>query len=457
MISKIKSFFSNETKSKPLSIVDLLGYHSCDQYGWYEIRAHQAWRYVNSVAPLGRGIRIISNEFASIVPVVRDIETEEIVTTPNKSTQLFLDLLERPNFDKTRREFMYSLCSSYLATGEIYIMCTGITRPQELYYFNPAYVHVNPGPGGVPKSITYNDSFQAIKFMPKEDGASFQFVSPDSSKKVYQIADFNPKYSNEQRGLSRLCPIYYEIEQYIRTSIHNISTLRKGARPSGILTIDSNMTLEQRSNTRKQINAFYGGEGNVGNVMVVDGGKEFKQLSLTNKDMDFANLKLQTKQACYEALEIPASFYDNSASSFNNKDIDRVNIYDFAVLPIANRIFEELTYIMHQQQPDTQGVALSYNLIDIPALQSRFNEQIKKKADMGIFMINELRDESGDESIGPEGDVLYQPRSLTPVGTEASNTSFTAQKRFREILKKRGFTDLQIKAYEESYKENAGR
>ena len=61
----------------------------------------------------------------------------------------------------------------------------------------------------------------------------------------------------EQRGVSRLSPVYFEIEQYIKTSIHNISTLRKGARPSGVLTLAAGTSKEQKEYLRKQVTAFY--------------------------------------------------------------------------------------------------------------------------------------------------------------------------------------------------------
>ncbi len=449
MFRGLKSFFIREKKAKPLSFYDVFGYYSSSKYGWYEVRANQAWHYMKSIAPIGRGIRIIANEFSSIEPIARKADTFDIVE-PKKSVKLFLDLLTRPNFDKTMKEFMYSLCASYLVTGEIYIMVTGINQPQELFFLNPAFIHVMPGTNGIPVSIKYQDSYRSYFFKTEEKDASFQFVSPNGEKRLYQIVDFNPRYSDEQRGLSRLSPVYYEIEQYIRSSIHNISSLRKGARPSGVLTVDGVLTKEQRDYTRDQVMAFYSGEQNVGNVMVMDGGKEFKQLSMTNKDMDFATLKTQVKQTLYESLEIPASFFDNSASTFNNKITDRMSLYDFAVLPVANRIYEELTYIMHSALPDTRDSILSFNQNDIPALQSRFIEQTKKKADTGVFLINELRNEAGEDSIGPEGDVLYQPNSLVPVGSDP--ISAVATKRFREILKDRGYSDEQIKSYEGAYR-----
>jgi len=451
-----------EQKSKALSLFDFVGCDFVNHFGWYEIRAHQAWRYMKSIAPIGRGVRIVCNEFASINPIIRDRETLEIINDPSPNAQLFLDLIKRPNFDKTFREFMFSLCSSFIVTGEIYIMCTGVNKPQELFFFNPGFINVVPGSNGIPKSISYNDSFQSFFFKPEESGANFEFRSSDGSKKIYQISDFNPRYANEQRGLSRLSAVYYEIEQYIRTSIHNISTLRKGARPSGVLTLASAATKEQKDYLRKQISAFYSGDQNAGNVMVLDGGKDFQQLSISAKDMDFEKLKQRVNQALYEALEIPASFYDNSASTFNNKESDRLNLYDFAVLPIADRIYDELSYIMHQQLPDTQDVIVSFNLQDIPALQPRFNAQLKAKANIGVSLINELRNQAGDESIGPEGDVLYQPLSLVPVGTspivpsnEKSQASIIATKRFRDILKRKGFTDTQIKEYEKFYAQGA--
>ena len=99
---------------------------------------------------------------------------------------------------------------------------------------------------------------------------------------------------------------------------------------------------------------------------------------------------------------------------------DRINLYIFSVLPIADRLFEEYTKALLPRYKDGDSWELSYVKRDIPALESMFAEINLKKTQSGVFTINELRKEYGLDSIGSEGDTLYQPVNLAPVGTSVS-------------------------------------
>lgn len=411
----ITSFFKKSLRNPNFDLLD----YTMLSGDWSIIRAAMAWNYYREVQPINRGVNLISQEFSSIPVVVINKRSREVITEPTNGivASQVLKLFKNPNDDKTGKEFNKAQCSSYVVAGESYIKTTGLTSLQEMYWCNSANIIVTPSSRGVPSKISYNRFGSVEEYELNEDG---RYRTSDGTKEIYQIVDFNPKYEQEQMGFSRLSSVYYEIEQYRKGNIHNISSLEKGARPSGIGMLDAEATPEQVDSVREQIKAFYSGSANSGNVIVTNSMKSFKELSLTNKDMEYTALNKIARNSLYETLEIPASFYDNKSSTYNNKTTDRINLYIFAVLPIADRLYEEYTKALMPRYKDGDMWEISYIKRDIPALAPMFAEANLKKAQSGVFLINELREEYGLDGIGSEGDTLYQPDNLAPVGASVS-------------------------------------
>lgn len=425
---------------------DFFGYRDLNGSGWHEIKAALAWGYYAQVAPLARGANLITNELSSIEYVIRRKGSDEIIReTDAAPVAKVLRLLNNPNPDKTGDEFIKENGLAYLVCGEVYIVTAGITGPVDMFYVNPAEVIVESDGRMMPLTIRWVNEMGNIAFTRQPDG---QYVSADGSKKIYQVMDFNPFYrQGNQRGFSRLSSAYFEIEEYIQGKIQNISMMKRGARPSGALICEDDVSKEQIEIMKDQIKRFYSGGENAGNVMVLSKGREFKPMSMTNKDMDYATLNKNAAGTIYEILEIPQSFYSNDASTYNNKQTDRANLYIFAVIPLAKRLCEEWTkFLIPQFGMGDKGYYITFIEKEISALEPLFDDSNLKKSQSGVFTINELRARYGLPDIGPEGDIIYQPLNLVPVGDEQQPAQQAAVKKALEIrLKAKNYSDVQIK------------
>lgn len=419
MVKKFLGLF--QKKSLRTEPFDLLGLLDFAGMGWHEVRAALAWNYYAKVSPINRAVNLIANEAASLEFVIKNVKTDEYIRRGDAApVARLLDKLSSPSNMVSQSEFIKSVVASFLVCGEFYICVTGITEPQEIYFVNPSKVIVLFDGGLTPSGFTWTEESGTIEFKRQMDG---QYISTDGTKRFYQSIDFNPFYTtSNQRGFSRLSSIYYEIEQWIQGMLHNISNLKRGARPSGALMCEDDITPEQVNSIKEQIIKFYSGSVNGGNVMVLSKGRDFKQLSLTNKDMDYSGMVKQIRDTIYQELEIPASFYDNSASSFNNKMNDRINLYIFALLPVMRRVCEEFTeflipmYIKGDKDRSTYRVEIIEK--EIPALEPMFDEANLKKSQSGVFTINELREKYGLDDLGEDGDTVYQPVNLVPIGSD---------------------------------------
>lgn len=436
---------SNLTRSD-LSGNQLLTYDLFNRLGWHDVKATLAWSYWAQVQPIKRATNLLSNEFSSIDFVLFDKQTKEFIKEfdPRIPESRVLNNLKMPNGNKTAKEFKKSNFASYIVTGESYIMITGMTDIQEIWWINPSDVTV----------FSENDNFYPDRFVLTFPNGSMTFnrdqdnryFTSNKGQELYQIIDFNPFFKiGNQRGFSCLSSIFFEIEQYISGNVHNISQLKKGARPSGILLTEESITSDQIQEMKKQIRSFYQGSHNTGNVMVMSRGREFKELSISNKEMEYSKLNATNKQAIYDLLEIPPSFYDNSAATFNNKMQDRINLYLFGVLPQARRLAEEFTKAFMPRFKNGDRYEITFIEKTIPALELMFDESNLRKANSGVFTINELRERYGLEDIGTPGDVLYQPFNLVPVGSTVDTEA--SQNKMKEVLEQKyKYNPEQVKA-----------
>ena len=413
----LDNFAFSRMKKKSLNLNELLGYSTLNSFDWHDVKATLAWYYWAKVHTIWRSTNLISQELASIKPIIINNKTKEIYREYDSRIPATypLKLLIEPNSDTTHIEFITSNIESLLVTGETYIITGGLKEPVQMFWQNPNEINIISDNFYMPKQIIVNNPTDTIIFTRNDN--DYRYYTSDGLRQIYQIIDFNPfyKYGN-QRGFSRLSPLFFSIEEYIKGNLHNINMMRKGARPSGVLTVDDTITNDQLLSIKDQVNKFYSGVENSGNLMVLNNGREFKTIDISNRDMEYSELNKIAKQNVYEVFEIPSSFFDNATSTYNNKLNDRINLYIFAIIPLALRLYGELTKLFYYDKNKYRDYEISFLIKEIPALEAMFDDSNLRKSQSGVFTINELRERYSLEDIGTEGDIVYQPMNLLPVG-----------------------------------------
>jgi hypothetical protein len=156
--------------------------------------------------------------------------------------------------------------------------------------------------------------------------------------------------------------------------------------------------------------------------MFLNGGFKYDNQSMSNKDMDFLELKKEVANAIYKNLKIPLALVNTETMTLDNVTRSMLMFYDNAVLPIANRIFNELSNFLLPRYGNNDNLILTYDEGDIIALEPRRNEQLKVLKDMGIFTINQLRAKVGaDPLVG--GNAIYGQSSQIPMATDPDDES----------------------------------
>lgn len=383
--------------------------------GRQSVSFYECIRYYQQCAPLFTAIQLISDEVSGITPFLYDRNTNQY----NKKDPL-LKLLSFPNLDVTGSEFLEQVSCFFLITGNCFIVATGSSNKpaKELFVIPPQYVSLLPGEDGYTETITVNwDYTQPEVFERKEVDGRLRFYNGDD-KEIWHIKEFNPMMgSNNLYGMPKLMPIFYEIEQYMNSSVHNLSLLVRGARPSGALVSQEPLTDDQFMRLEEQMSRYYTGAHQTGKVMLLENGIDFKEMSISNKDMDFMELKKNVTNTIYNALKIPLPTVSPDHMTMSNMDSGKLNLYDNAVLPLTNRIFAELSnFLLHRYTQD-KNIIITYSDDEITALQPRRNDDLVKIKSVGVLTINEIRKQMGYEPL-QGGDSLFGTTNDIPIAQD---------------------------------------
>ena len=386
---------------------------------YLSVTPERALRYYETVAPVNTAVSMIAGEASAMDLAVMSSDGEDLIYD-----HPVLDLLKTPNADTVQEEFLKQISVFFQSTGNAFVLATGpVNRPPlELYAVNPTAVELVKGKDGYTDIMkVYGDQGVVSSFTRKEVDGRFRFFDREDAE-LWHIKDFHPGYGRGQLwGLSQLTCISVEIEQYIEASIHNLSLLKRGARPSGAVKVNEMLTDEQYQRLQQQLERFYSGSTNAGRSMILEGG-DFVQMSQTNRDMDFATLKSEITKTIYAALGVPIALVTTEASTFNNLETAKLMFYDNAVLPLIDRILDELTAFLMIRFDRTGTLRLVYDVSTVEALEPRRNEEIQKLQAAGVLTINEIRKQMGFDPL-KGGDTIYINSSLMPLedgGLDAS-------------------------------------
>ena len=381
-------------------------------------------RYYEQVGPLADAIDKVAQEFSTIRPRVWDKKANKFIEHPID------DLLNYPHAEMSREEFLFGLCAFYLLTGNAfpYITLDSRGQPLELNMYLPQHTVMNASSeDGFLGRIQVNNIIDNDVFTRIEDFRRFRYVDKDENSELWPIRRFNPRRSsNNLYGTSPIASIFYEIEQYIASSKHNLSLLKRGARPGGVFSTVTDMPLsdEQFERMQKQIDQYYVGENNAGRPLLMENTK-YEESIVNNKDMDYSTMRKNIQAMIYNRLNIPLPSISGENMTLANMDVAKLNLYDNAVIPVTQTLFGQLGRFLFPRFDDrkrAEQLELRFDQGEIPALQLRRNEVVKLRKEVGVNTDNELRAHLGDEPI-TGGDVVYKPTNMVPVGIDEDDVA----------------------------------
>jgi HK97 family phage portal protein len=327
-----------------------------------------------------------------------------------------LDLLHSPNLAQSRNEFMIWLTTLYLVSGNSYVYGNGLVAspnkpPEELQLLNPGKMTVERNPRGyLPLKYEYT---------PTASGTAFAYPVDQITGRsaVMHLKSVNPL--NEWYGLSPLIAAAYGIDILNAGSKWNKKLLDNDARPSGALVVKdaegkpATLTEEQFSRLREEIDSKFSGANNAGKPLLLEGGLEWQEFSLSPKDLDFLNGKYASARDVAMALGVPSQLLGIPGdSTFANMEQAKVTFWTDTVIPTLCLFLEGFNRWLTPLYGD--DLYLYYDEEMIPALEPLRKQKADRINASGYMTVNEKRLAMGlDEIEG--GDTVLVPSSTIPL------------------------------------------
>ena len=149
-------------------------------------------------------------------------------------------------------------------------------------------------------------------------------------------------------------------------------------------------TPDQENSLKSEIDNTFSGESNSGRP-IIGNDVDYIPFGMTNKDMDYIEGRKQLKEEIYNRLKIPLSLINSNALSLANMEVASLQLYDFSILPLADKIFTILTTNVLKSYDNSENLILTYDPITIPALKERTIEELTKISKFNVLTDNELR------------------------------------------------------------------
>ena len=224
-----------------------------------------------------RCVRMVAEAAASVPWLVYE-GREEAIDHP------LISLIERPNPLDTSASFIEAICANLLLYGNAYVESVLIDEElRELYALRPDRMSIEAGRNGWPAAFIYRALGQEARYEMRGEG-----IEP-----ILHIKFFNPL--DDYYGFPPLAAAQVALDTHNAASFWNKALLDNSARPSGALVYagpeGAHLTDEQFSRLKEELEENFSGATNAGRPLLLEGGLDWKALSLSPKDMDFTEFE----------------------------------------------------------------------------------------------------------------------------------------------------------------------
>ena len=313
-----------------------------------------------------------------------------------------LNLLYQPNNAMSRFDFINLTFQSLELTGEApwFVSFKG-NKPDSLILLRPDRLTVLPGEngellGGYKYKIYGDGGFQEIKLEPFE---------------VIPLKYADPNNPLRGKGPLQAAAMTYDLDNYAEK--WNTQFFRNSASPAGAFKINKPISKEVRKRLEAKIKEMYEGVDNAHKTMILEGDVDFKQISLSQKDMDFINQQTYSRDKLLAIFRVPRTVIGIT------DDVNRANAeasdYVFAnrtIKPKMRRFVEQLNEFY---LPLFAGTEQMFFTFEDPSPKNI--DQLIARAQTGVstgyMTINEARELFGLDGI-EGGDELRDPMSFAP-------------------------------------------
>ncbi len=368
-----------------------------------------------------RSVRMIAEAVASVPLLLYDGDSEIEQHT-------VLDLLARPAPGRTRVDLIESIVGFLLVAGNAYVEAVAIgDTVRELYTLRPDRIRIMPGADGYADAYRYEVGGQSVDI-------AGEVVA--GVPRILHLRQFHPL--DDHYGLSPIEAAATAIDIHNEASRWNKALLDNSTRPSGALVYGTGESLPpaQFERLKRELEDSFQGARNAGRPLLLEGGLDWKAMSLSPRDMDFIGLKQMAAREIALSLGVPPLLLgvpgDNTYANY--AEANRT-FWRQTVIPLAGRLAVSLSRWL--LVGGDVGLELRCNLDDLDAL-SADREALWARLDGASFLtddekraaagygpaagaggakFNPYHDSAGRFTFAPGGGVNPDHEPTPPLGT----------------------------------------
>ncbi|MFN3888989.1 MAG: phage portal protein [Beijerinckiaceae bacterium] len=325
-----------------------------------------------------RCVRLIAENAASIPWLVYENGADD-------DTHPLARLIARPNPMEPGPAFLESVFSNLALFGNAYVEAVAADdSPRELYSLRPDRMGVAPGPRGWPAAFEYRIGADVVRYS----------VEPDGRSPILHLKLFHPL--DDHYGFAPISAAQTSLDVHNAASAWSKALLDNSARPSGALVYagaDGALSDEQFERLKAELDENFSGPRNAGRPLLLEGGLDWKPLSLSPKDMDFAQAKHDAAREIALAFGVPPLLLglpgDNTYANYT--EANRA-FWRQTIIPLVQRTQKSFEAWLSHEWPD---VTLAADLDQLDALASEREAEWRRLAAATFLTEDEKRAAAG--------------------------------------------------------------
>ena len=308
---------------------------------------------------------------------------------PLPESDPWVKLIERPNYITDKYSFIESIITHLLLDGEVFVVPfpPKLNPPSSLWIVRNKFISpARDSKTGLLMGWLYNQSGHTTE--------SGNVARPDSIPlgidEVARIFLINPY--DPLRGMSPIEAGKMSIVVDYKSAFYTSVFFDEGASPGGVISTEQKLGDKQFNRTREQFESRHQGFRKAHRVAVLEQELKYTQTGLSQKDMEFADLRKLSAERIYQVFGMKKAIVSVVEDvNYATAREERKEWWEGTNLPLMSMITSALNFVLFR---DSSNVKLIFDITAIAALKDALESKVTtgyKLWQMG-YTANEIND-----------------------------------------------------------------
>lgn len=346
-------------------------------------KVNYGWRHPN----IFDATNVPSAMKISAVSACVEIRSDSIGKMPcyvmNKETKLRDDshplsklLRTRPNEIMTPFVFKKLLESWRLLRGNAYVYVARSSASGEVTDLIPIHPEV---------MTPWRDEDRTLWYA-YNDGDTQRLIEPSS---IIHLKGFS---DDGLLGTSVLSRAASKIDSMNEQGEYERGFYQQKAQPSGVLSVDSNVSPEAKKKIREEWQKTYGGSDNAFKIAVLDFGMQYQPITMSQKDAQF----IETSEASIADIAryflVPLSKLQAGKQTYATNEQNSIEYVTTTLAPVVKQMEEEFTYkCLFEKEIDAKKEVVMNMNVELRGDTKTRAEWYKAMRDVGAYSVDDIR------------------------------------------------------------------